>query len=64
MRFPLWINHYLILYMTKPIKKIINFYKCQFCLGEFPEKDWLKNKDKCPGCGQKYDALLAQEGDD
>lgn len=36
--------------------------RCQFCGKESPRKDW--KKDECPECGEQYDAILAQEGDD
>lgn len=37
-------------------------YKCQFCEKESSPAEWID--DKCPECGRKYDAILAQEGDD
>lgn len=37
-------------------------YRCQFCEALSPAKDW--QGDTCPKCGEKYDYLLAQEGDD
>lgn len=37
-------------------------WRCQFCEKMTPASDW--KDDKCPKCGSKYDALLAQEGDD
>lgn len=36
--------------------------RCQFCEKLRPSEEW-KN-DTCPCCGRKYDAMLAQEGDD
>ena len=37
-------------------------YICQFCGKETPIKDW--HDDKCPECGCKYDANLAQDSED
>jgi rubrerythrin len=39
-----------------------DFYRCQFCGKTAHPSKW--KKDKCPHCGAKYDAILAQEGDD
>lgn len=44
---------------TKPELEI---NRCQFCEKDSPAKSW--KGDKCPKCGGKYDAILAQEGDD
>lgn len=35
---------------------------CQFCWEESPAAEW--KADVCPKCGNVYDAILAQEGDD
>lgn len=48
--------------MSKRRKIVDMVYKCQFCEGESPAKDW--KDDKCPKCKQSYDPMLAQEGDD
>lgn len=37
-------------------------WRCQFCEKMTLASDW--KDDKCPKCGQKYDSMLAQEGDD
>ena len=37
-------------------------WRCQFCEKLSLAKNW--KDDRCPECGNKYDALLAQEGDD
>jgi transcriptional regulator with XRE-family HTH domain len=36
--------------------------RCQFCSMSSPATQW--KEEKCPRCGAKYDAILAQEGDD
>lgn len=43
-------------------KETGSHYRCQFCAAETPAREW--SGDKCPKCGNVYDALLAQEGDD
>ena len=37
-------------------------FSCQFCEIETLASRWVDNN--CPNCGRKYDAVLAQEGDD
>lgn len=37
-------------------------FRCQFCGEESPAAEW--DDDKCPKCGEEYDPILAQEGDD
>lgn len=39
-------------------------WKCQFCGGEYPDLEWIGGGDTCPACENKYDPILAQEGDD
>lgn len=46
----------------KEKKKEEENYKCQFCERENPKSKWIN--DVCPWCGEDYDAILAQEGDD
>ena len=41
-----------------------NVYRCQFCEKDSPVEEWKECRDSCPKCGEKYDAILAQEGDD
>jgi hypothetical protein len=43
-------------------KKAAATYRCQFCEKSSPRKQW--KDDRCPKCGAKYDATLAQEGDE
>lgn len=38
-------------------------WRCQFCGQTFPQAQW-KEGDVCPGCGEKYDAMLAQESEE
>jgi len=38
--------------------------RCQFCQAVSHSSLWKKSKDACPQCGRRYDAILAQEGDD
>ena len=46
----------------KALKALKDYYICQFCERKSSPKRWVKNQ--CPYCKRKYDAILAQEGDD
>lgn len=39
-----------------------NIYRCQFCEKNSPKGAW--KDDRCPICGKKYDAMLAQDLED
>ena len=39
-------------------------WKCQFCEREYPDLEWIGCGNKCPACGKKYDALLAQDSEE
>jgi lipopolysaccharide biosynthesis regulator YciM len=43
--------------------RVRDMYKCQFCEHEAPREYW-QDGSICPNCGQAYDAILAQDGDD
>ena len=48
------------------IPKIVHAptYRCQFCGETSPASQWGKDEDTCPKCGEKYDALLAQDSEE
>jgi rubrerythrin len=37
------------------------YYRCQYCGGQFPAKQWKENDDQCPDCGRKYNAIQVQD---
>lgn len=46
----------------RPDEREVKIYRCQFCEAYSPLAKWVG--DICPKCGEKYDCILAQEGDD